>query len=172
MFCKNCGKDLGEEKKKFCPYCGQMQEENFSEAVPRKSGIRTKGNKKHVITVVLLLVFVVVLFAVLLLKNRAEESGEDIIAWNFWEEEKTPEELIIGTWYGDDFDITFTEDGYMRLGNYGVQLGGDVVNYGVQDEDTLYISGGDFPAGMAVEYHVTETELVLVLWDEMLTFTR
>lgn len=172
MFCKNCGKDLGEEKKKFCPYCGQMQEENFSGTVTPKTSGRTTGNKKYGILMVVLLVVVAALISVFLLKNRAEESGDDFLALDFLEDEKTPEELLLGTWYGDEFDITFTEDGYMRLGSYGIQLGGEVVNYGVQDEDTLYISGGDFPAGMEVEYHVTETELVLILFDETLTFTR
>lgn len=100
MFCENCGKEIADEAK-FCPKCGiatgeqgQIFFEKNTEGNEKKSAFRKVS---WVIAVAVVLV-PYILFAV----------------------KETPQKLVLGEWYGEDFQITFDEDGTVVIGDgYG-----------------------------------------------------
>ena len=169
MYCKNCGKDLGDENNKFCPYCGIKLEENSISALLANM-IKKPRRKYFSKKVVVPIVIVIILSMSLLMREEAQNLIDGFSEIEFME--KSSEELLIGTWHSTDYDITFTESGYIRIGKNNLKIGGNNIIYEIESENTLYISGGDLPAGVNVDFYVTETELILDTFEETAVFYR
>ena len=61
---------------------------------------------------------------------------------------------------------------WKTLGKDGIVLGGGWVQYEIVDEETLYISGGDLPVGMNIEYTLSDGYLALKMNGGAVMFTK
>lgn len=124
---------------------------------------------KWIYAIIAVLAVACVVLGVLLITSGGSDSKKNESGTE--EVEKTAEELLIGKWEGDEFDITFTKSS-MRFSEYFDDLGGNKFSYEVEDDETLYLVGGDFPDGISITFSVSEERLKLKMFGDTYKFTR
>ena len=173
MFCANCGKEISGEGKKFCPNCGAA----LAGAIQPPSEHSKKETPKWVYAVIAVLLILCTALAVKLLDsdNNSRNNGNTSLNGETVApepEEPSAEELLVGVWKGEMFDLTFTKDGKMRFSIEMVSLGGNLLYYEVLDEHTLYLSNEKLPGGITTSFKVTKFTLELQLGDATFYFSK
>lgn len=169
MFCRKCGMQIPDGSR-FCPNCGTQNE---AERLDQKGSFleRLPVQKPAVMAgIVLFLLFV--LFAGIWLGRRADRQEEPSQNPSASSEEETEEASLIGVWKCERGEVTFTDNGHMMMGQNGIVFGGGWVQYEVVDDTTLYLSGGDIPVGINIDYELDGDYLTLEINGMPLLLSR
>ena len=177
MFCPKCGKNI-EDNARFCPSCGASVSASVTPKIA-KPKIPTLGWVAVIVICVLLTIIIVNAIksndstSVNQSENKEQitSSSEEVVV-------KSAEELIVGKWaVADDKSVSlyFTADGKVKAGaGKGTQVvfGGDVFNYELLDDETLYFTGGSLKVGVSVPCIIEEDTLTLYIDGHYVELTK
>ena len=162
MFCKNCGTDLGTGGRNYCPNCGAAI---VGKAVAAKAAdVSDKSNAEAKVPKSAFLV----IGCILLIVAGVIFSGRFIEIDPLGQKEK----MLVGSWEGEDFHISFTSDGYAQMGKAGFSFGGNMLTYELLDENTLCLYSSEYPLGIEVGCNITKDYLQLHFEGLLLEFYK
>lgn len=174
MYCKKCGKQFADQNK-FCPGCGTPA------GSVRLSERKKTAPKKPSIGIAAIAVCLVLTMVLAVLPRDDGESEKDLSAASdaaaFAETEaasvEEAEELsLAGRWTSEQGEVTFTKDGRVMFGISGIVLGNGWIDYEVISENTIYLSGGDFPIGINIQYALEQGYLGLEIGDKTVVLEK
>lgn len=169
MFCRHCGARIPSGSN-YCPGCGARNDD--SDKSPEYHILMKAAERRRLLAVigVAMLLGICVFGRSCLAEQKSHTNSSGFAKEASMAEQEAPS--IIGVWKCEQREVTFMENGNMMLGKDGIVLGGGWVQYEIVDEETLYISGGDLPVGMNIEYTLSDGYLALKMNGGAVMFTK